>query len=154
MQVFQRLGLDRIESNGQVAKELSKLLKIPVDNYNNILTVLKLHHYAALMQHLDYNGRKALSIYILNNALDNETIIPTQEQTEQALHLVSTLVTDQNDQPTSEIDLEELAEEQSSLARFIHQFKSDIPDQQYLILTGAKKVWYVYFLFLFYFDIL
>lgn len=140
VEVFQRLGLDHIESNSLVARELSKLLKIPVDNYNNILTVLKLQHYAALMQHLDYYGRKSLSVYILNNALDNETIIPTQEQVEQALHLVSTLITDQNDQPTSEIDLEELADEQSLLARFIHQFKSDVPDQQYLILTGARKI--------------
>lgn len=140
VEVFQRLGLDHIESNSQVARELSKLLKIPVDHYNNILTVLKLQHYAALMQHLDYHGRKALSVYILNNALDNETIIPTQEQVEQALHLVNTVVTDQNDQPTTEIDLEELADEQSLLARFIHQFKSDVPDQQYLILTGARKI--------------
>lgn len=92
------------------------------------------------MQHLDYNGRKSLSLYILNNALDNETVIPTQEQAEQALHLVNTLVTDQNDQPTTNIDLEELAEEQNALARFIHQFRSDVADQQYLILTGARKV--------------
>ncbi|XP_022912925.1 vacuolar protein sorting-associated protein 35 [Onthophagus taurus] len=140
VEVFHRLGLERLESNSMVARELSKLLKIPLDHYNNLLTVLRLQHYAALMQHLDYNGRKTLSIYILNNALESETIIPTQEEVEQALNLVSTLITYQPDQPNGEIDLEELSEEQSLLARFVHQFKSDSPDQQYLILVAARKI--------------
>ncbi|KAK4885950.1 hypothetical protein RN001_002221 [Aquatica leii] len=139
-EVFQCLGMERFESNSMVAKELQKLLKIPIDNYNNLLTVLKLQHYATLMQHLDYNGRKTLSIYILNNALDSETVITTQEQVEQALNLVSTLVSDQSDQPKVDVDLEELAEEQGLLARFIHNFKSTSADQQYLILSSARKI--------------
>lgn len=138
--MFTRLGIDRLESNSLVAKELQKLLKIPIDNYNNLLTVLQLQHYAALMQQLDYNGRKLLSIYILNNALDSETIITSQEQVEQALSLVSTLISDQSDQPKEEFDLEELSEEQGLLARFIHQFKSNVADQQYLVLSAARKV--------------
>lgn len=140
VEIFQRLGMDRLESNSMVARELSKLLKIPLDHYNNLLTVLKLQHYAGLMQHLDYSGRKLLSMYILTNALESETIITTQEEVEQALSLVSTLVADQSDQPSGEIDLEELSEEQSLLARFIHQFRSTVSDQQYLILIAARKV--------------
>ena len=140
VEIFQRLGVDRLESHSNVAKELLKLLKIPLDHYNNLLTVLKLQHYAGLMQHLDYSGRKMLSIYILNNALESETVIPVHEQVEQALGLVSTLVTDQSDQPTGDVDLEELAEEQSLLARLVHQFSSHVPDQQYLILVAARKV--------------
>ncbi|KAK9687129.1 Vacuolar protein sorting-associated protein 35 [Popillia japonica] len=117
VEIFQRLGMDRLESNSMVARELSKLLKIPLDHYNNLLTVLKLQHYAGLMQHLDYS-----------------------EEVEQALSLVSTLVADQSDQPSGEIDLEELSEEQSLLARFIHQFRSTVSDQQYLILIAARKI--------------
>lgn len=140
MEVLRHLGLEHLDTNVQVAKELLKLLKIPVDHYNNLLTVLKLQHYAALMQHLDYMDRKSLNVYILNNALDNETIIPTQEEAEQALNLIGTLVTDQTDQPLTEIDKEELAEEQCLIARFVHQLKSDSPDQQYLVLVAARKV--------------
>lgn len=92
------------------------------------------------MQHLDYNGRKSLSIYILNNALENEIIIPTPDETEQALTLLTTLVTEKNENLVGEIDMEELAEEQCLLARFVHQLQSDVPDEQYLILTVAKKV--------------
>ncbi|XP_018329314.1 vacuolar protein sorting-associated protein 35 [Agrilus planipennis] len=139
VEVFQRLGLEKVESNSSVGKELQKLLKLPVDNYNNLLTLLKLKHYPALLQHLDFYGRKYLSIYILSNALEHETVIPTQEQVEQALTLLTTVISDQSDQPKIEVDLEELAEEQSLLARLVHQFMSDIPDQQYLILTSARK---------------
>ncbi|KAJ8963966.1 hypothetical protein NQ314_005225 [Rhamnusium bicolor] len=140
VEVFQRLGLEHLESHTSVAKELQKLLKIPLDNYNNLLMVLKLKHYAGLMQHLDYFGRKALSIYILTNALENETIIPSAEETEQALTLLNTLVSDKNEHSIGELDMEELAEEQCLLARFIHQLKSNIPDDQYLILTAARKI--------------
>ncbi|KAJ8925291.1 hypothetical protein NQ315_009120, partial [Exocentrus adspersus] len=139
VEVLQRLGLEHLESHTPVAKELQKLLKIPLDNYNSLLMVLKLKHYAGLMQHLDYLGRKALSIYILNNALEHETIIPTAEESEQALTLLNTLVTDKNEHPIGELDMEELAEEQCLLARFIHQLRSNEPDDQYLILTSARK---------------
>lgn len=137
--IFQRLGLENLDSNSSVAKELQKLLKIPLDHYNSILEVLKLKHYAALMQHLDYVGRKALSIYILNNALENETIIPDQESAEQALTLLDILVTDKDDQPVDQ-DMEELIEEQCLFARFINQLRSDVPDNQYLILSAARKI--------------
>lgn len=127
-------------ANSPVARELQKLLKIPLDHYNNVSVILQLSHYAGLMQHLDYYGRKSLSIYILNNALENETIISNAEETEQALTLLSTLVSDKNEQPIGEMDMEELAEEQCLLARFVHQLRSNIPDDQYLILNAARKV--------------
>lgn len=140
LQIFQRLGIEHVAAHSAVARELQKLLKIPLDNYNNISVVLKLTHYAALMQHLDYFGRKSLNIYILNNALDNETVISTAEEAEQALTLLSTLVSDKNEQAIGELDMDELAEEQCLLARFIHQLKSDVADDQYLILTAARTV--------------
>ncbi|KAH1015164.1 hypothetical protein HUJ05_012933 [Dendroctonus ponderosae] len=140
VEMFQRLGLDRLEHHTSVAKELQKLLKIPLDTYNDLLMVLKLKHYAGLMQHLDYIGRKSLSIYILNNALENETIIPSHEETEQALTLLSTLVSEKGENPVGNVDLEELAEEQCLLARFIHQMKSGVADEQYHILTVARKI--------------
>lgn len=40
---------------------------------------------------------------------------------------------------SQEEDPEDFAEEQGLLGRFVHQFKSDIPDQQYLILSTARK---------------
>ena len=55
-------------------------MKIPVDSYNNILTVLELQHFGPLFEYFDYQSRKVMSCYIISNALENETCIPTQEQ--------------------------------------------------------------------------
>ncbi|XP_044744598.1 vacuolar protein sorting-associated protein 35 isoform X2 [Coccinella septempunctata] len=141
VEIFQRLGVENIESHSQVARELQKLLKIPLDHYKNLLVILKLKHYAALIQHLDFTGRKSLNIYILNNALDHETFVPSAEEVEQALTLLNTLISDKNDTSAStNYDIEELAEEQCLLARFIHHFKADSPDDQYLILTTSRKI--------------
>ena len=69
-----------LEHGSPVSKELMRLMKIPVDSYNNILTVLQLQHFGPLFEYFDYQSRKVMSCYIIANALDNETCIPTQEQ--------------------------------------------------------------------------
>lgn len=138
-QIFQKLNIDRIEYSSAVSRELTKLMKIPVDNYNNLLTVLQLQHYGPLLEAFDYHGRKNLAAYIVTNALDNETLVPTQEQVDAVLTMLSSLIQDQSDQPSAEEDPEDFAEEQGLLGRFIHLLRSDIPDQQYLILSTARK---------------
>nr|CAD7601729.1 unnamed protein product [Timema genevievae] len=137
--IFQKLGLSRIEYHSPIARELTRLMKIPVDNYNNLLTVLELQQYGPLMEYFDYHGRKSLAAYLVSNALESETLIPTPEQVDTVLTMVSTLVQDQSDQPSVEEDPEDFAEEQGLLGRFIHHLKSEVPDQQYLILSAARK---------------
>jgi len=61
-------------------------MKLPVDNYNNVLTLLKLEHFGPLFEYFDYQARKMMSIYIVNNALDNETVISTPEQVMHSLY--------------------------------------------------------------------
>ncbi|XP_034949457.1 vacuolar protein sorting-associated protein 35 isoform X1 [Chelonus insularis] len=139
VQIFQKLNIENLEYNSAVSRELSRLMKIPVDNYKNILTVLKLENYAPLLEYFDYEGRKSLAIYIISNILDNETLIPTQEQVDIVLSMVSPLVQDQPDQPNIEEDPEDFAEEQGYLGRLIHHFKSETADQQYMILSAARK---------------
>lgn len=58
-------------------------MKVPVDNYSNMLVVLELQHFGPLFEYFDFQSRKLMSCYIVNNALDNETNIPTQEQVRQ-----------------------------------------------------------------------
>ena len=57
-----------------------KLMKIPIDSYNDMITVLKLEHFGPLFEYFDYSARKLMSQYIINNCVENETKIPTQEQ--------------------------------------------------------------------------
>ena len=62
-----------------------KLMKIPLDFYGDILTVLKLDHYSPLLEYFDYSGRKSLGVYILSNALDNQTNISNADQVRPSL---------------------------------------------------------------------
>ena len=82
-----------MESNSAVSRELSKLMKIPLDVYNDVMTVLKLEHYGPLFEYFDYSARKALSVYILSNALDNQTNIPTPEQVKYRINTVRLNIT-------------------------------------------------------------
>ncbi len=69
-----------IATSSAVSKELTRLLKIPVDTYNNILTVLQLKHFPPLFEYFDYESRKSMSCYVLSNTLDYNTTIVEQEQ--------------------------------------------------------------------------
>lgn len=72
--------INSLETASAVSRELMRLMKILVDNYNNVLTLLKLDHFSPLLEYFDFQARKTMSIHIVNNALDNETIITTPEQ--------------------------------------------------------------------------
>jgi len=69
-----------LEHGSPVSKELMRLMKIPIDNYNNILSVLELQHYAPLFEYFDYQSRKVMSCYLISNGLENDNYIPNQEQ--------------------------------------------------------------------------
>lgn len=138
-EIFSKLNLAHIDKNNAVSKELMRLLKIPVDIYNNVLTILKLKHFAPLFDYFDYATRKEMAMYVINNALDNDTYIPSMEEVEGILQLAAPLIMDQDDQPTEPEDPEDFAEEQGLMGRFVTLLYSDNPDQQYLILNTARK---------------
>lgn len=138
VETFQKLNIDHVEFNTPVSRELMRLLKIFIDQYNNILTVIQLTYFPQLMDLFDFYGRKSVSAYLITNALNNDTLVPTSESVDSILTIVASLIEKQDDQPEEEEDPEDFAEEQGLLGRLVHQFKSDIPDQQYLILSTAR----------------
>ncbi|XP_070386983.1 vacuolar protein sorting-associated protein 35 [Dermacentor albipictus] len=138
-EIFIKLGITRVELSKPVGKELVRLLKIPVQSYNDLLTILQLSHFGSLLQLCDYRGRKVMACFLVNSALDNDTLIPTPEQADQVLNLISPLVQDQPDQPDEEEDPEDFLEEQVLVGRFANLMVADSPDQQYLIVMTARK---------------
>ena len=72
--------LYRIEYSTPVGRELEKLLKIPINNFGNMLTVLQLSHFVPLISMYDFEGRKAMSCYIADDVVETETFIPSVEQ--------------------------------------------------------------------------
>ena len=57
-----------------------RLLKIPVDSYSNILTLLKLENFIPLVNYFGYASRKEMSLYVVSNTVDSEQKIPSQEE--------------------------------------------------------------------------
>lgn len=60
-----------------------KILKLPADNYKNILTLIKLEHYAPLIKHLNHPGRIMIAVHLINDVLDSDTFISTPEDVSQ-----------------------------------------------------------------------
>lgn len=138
-EIFSKLDISHMDKNNAVSKELTRLLKIPVDSYSNILTLLQLEYFVPLFKYFDFGSRKEMSLYLITNAVESAVTIPTQEQVDSVLNLVSALVCDQEDQPSESDDPEDFIEEQSLMGKFVTLLKGDSPDQQYLILNTARK---------------
>ena len=78
--VFQKQHVDEVPGDSAVCKELTKLLKIPLDHYRDILTVLQLANYAKILAYLNFKPRKEISLYVAHNIVDHSTVISQQDQ--------------------------------------------------------------------------
>jgi vacuolar protein sorting-associated protein 35 len=137
--ILENLNMSSISHTLPVNQELSRLLRVCVDFYNSIITILELKYFAPLLEKFDYVSRKALALYLAMNILENETLITTDEQVDSVLTMLSPLIKDQEDQPNEPFDPEDFAEEQGVVGRFVHLLKSDTLDMQYKILQAARK---------------
>nr|CAG4649078.1 EOG090X00QE [Scapholeberis mucronata]SVE93443.1 EOG090X00QE [Scapholeberis mucronata] len=136
-----KIAVEKVDFDSPLGKELNRLLRMPVSHYNSLVTLLQLPHFGQVLQRLDYNGRKSIALHLVNNALDNETYITTQEHVDAVLSMLAPLICDQPDQVLVGQDAEDFAEEQNLMARLIHLLaaeESDL-DQQYRMLTSARK---------------
>lgn len=136
--IHQNSGRTHLEHNTPVFKELMKLLKLPVDHYKDILVLIKLQNYAPLINHLNYVGRVMIAVHLINDILENGRDIATPQDVDAIFAMVDVLVKDQPDE-VENTDMEDFIEEQGLVARLVHHFKSESADQQYLILSAARK---------------
>uniref|UniRef100_A0A0M3JMX3 ATPase n=1 Tax=Anisakis simplex TaxID=6269 RepID=A0A0M3JMX3_ANISI len=54
---------------------LLKFLRIPVDQYNDLLRLLQLSSYANVISLLDYRGKTQAASYILQNMIENVSVL-------------------------------------------------------------------------------
>lgn len=137
--ILQQKDVARVESNTNGGKELMKLLKIPVDIYEDTLRVLKLEYYPKVLQLFDYHGRKQLATHLATTIVEKSVFILTPESSESLFQLLSPLVQDQSDQPKDPPDPEDFCEEQWLMAKMVHLLKAEAADQQYVMLNTARK---------------
>uniref|UniRef100_A0A8R1E0M6 Vacuolar protein sorting-associated protein 35 n=1 Tax=Caenorhabditis japonica TaxID=281687 RepID=A0A8R1E0M6_CAEJA len=139
-QVIEEKAITEIEAFGKVGRELTKLLNIPVDEYKNVLRLSELPEFIKVMRFFDYRGQCNISAYMIQNMLEEETILRTQENVDAAFELISPLLKDQENQPENSHDTEEFIDEQNLVARLLHLIRADNVDAQFLLLNGVRKV--------------
>ncbi|CAG8500735.1 13480_t:CDS:10 [Acaulospora morrowiae] len=137
---------------------LLNLLLAPINSYLTVLTILALPNYASLISLQPFPTRRTVARAIVSSILKKETLIETPEEVNGILDLCNVLIRDQKDATlaspfsgltsgrstrsggTSQMmDPEEFAEEQGWLARIIHLFRSDDPENQFMLLSTARK---------------
>jgi len=126
---------------------LLSLLIAPINSYQSALTLLALPGYVVLLNLQTFATRRSIAHAIVSSVLKNETYIETPEDVSGILDLCHVLMKDQKDagvgmggQPPgggsgtrrgpSQLDIEELAEEQGWVARMVHLFRAETLDVQ------------------------
>ncbi|XP_075239020.1 vacuolar protein sorting-associated protein 35-like [Convolutriloba macropyga] len=160
--IFNNFQIEKLQARSKVAIELDKMLKLPVDHYNDLLLVADMTGFLPLLTFLDWEPRKDLCCYLIENALKHACLVSDVEKTNKVLELLQTLYKQQSDCPINE-DLsgsgggdatvsgggystmstssliEEIENDISLLAKFLHNFYADDPNLQHLMLQAAKE---------------
>lgn len=61
-------------------RELLRLVKVPIDSFEEPLTILKLNHMAAVYEMFDYAGRKSLACHLVQAIVSKLAYITTADQ--------------------------------------------------------------------------
>ncbi len=70
----------RVCSNVSTHRELVRLMKVPMDCFDDPLTVLQLTHVPAVFEMFDYSGRKTLACYLVQAVVTKVAYITTADQ--------------------------------------------------------------------------
>ncbi|VBB32576.1 unnamed protein product [Acanthocheilonema viteae] len=137
--VFTKFKISRAPYNSIVGHEIMKILRIPVDQYNDVDKLLQLEHYSDVLGLMDYRGRTQAAAYVLQKMVDNDTVLTTMEAVEKLLNLIEPLLVDQEDQPEDLGMNEDFADEQALVSRFVNLIHAPTTDQQFLIISAVRK---------------
>ncbi len=69
-----------MDSGSAEGKELYRLLKGPVEFYENTLTVLKLESFPKAFELFNFSGRKMLALCITRAIVDKVVVVPTADE--------------------------------------------------------------------------
>jgi vacuolar protein sorting-associated protein 35 len=96
--VDQVLGacVKKLEGKGKVkdskaTKQLVALLSAPLEKYKDVVVVLKLSNYARVMEHLDYETNKVMTVVLIQSILSNSTMISAPDKVTVYYYPVATM---------------------------------------------------------------
>ncbi|KAL7070964.1 hypothetical protein ACQ4LE_010101, partial [Meloidogyne hapla] len=162
IQIVERRNVQNILANSLIGRELTKLLKLPVENYNNIIELLALESYSNILKLLDLSGQRKIAAFIVENALENNTLIECEEHLDKLFSLIESLLIDtstnddiqhktslltlngggqQNDE-TSHIlnEQKDFDEQQILVSRLVHLIQSEQVEIHFKLLNKMRKV--------------
>ncbi|XP_010515537.1 PREDICTED: vacuolar protein sorting-associated protein 35C [Camelina sativa] len=123
----------------KAAKQIVAFLSAPLEKYNNVVTILKLTNYPRVMEYLDHETNKAMTIIIVQSVLKNNTHIATADEVDALFELAKGLIKDFDGTIDNEIDEEDFQEEQNFVARLVHKLYSDDPEEMSKIIFTVRK---------------
>ena len=66
-----------MDSNTIAGEELTRLVMMPLEYYDNTLCVLQLEYYPKVLQLFDYQGRKQLAVHLATTIVEKCMYITT-----------------------------------------------------------------------------
>nr|CAD2151476.1 unnamed protein product [Meloidogyne enterolobii] len=167
IQIVERRNIQNILANSLIGRELTKLLKLPIENYNNIIELLALESYSNILQLLDIYGQRKIAAFIIENALENNTLIECEDHLDKLFSLIESLLIDtpttnediiqqktsllklnggggqNNNDEINNFNLNEqkdFEEQQILVARLIHLIQSEHVEIHFKLLNKMRKV--------------
>ncbi|VDN52725.1 unnamed protein product [Dracunculus medinensis] len=137
--IFERMNFSKAAASENSGRELLRFLRIPVDQYHDTVRLLQLSKYRNVINLLDYRGRTQACAYVINDMVENDVYLSSQESVEELLNLIEPLLVDQDDQPDDLEKNEEFADEQSLVARLVNLIHAETADQQFIFLNQIRK---------------
>ncbi|CAM8972218.1 unnamed protein product [Rhodiola kirilowii] len=128
----------KLEDN-KATKQMVALLSAPLEKYNDVVTALTLSNYPRLLDFLDAETNKIMAMVIIQSIMKNMTCIATADKVEALFELIKGLMRDLDGVPVEEIDEDDFKEEQNSVARLIHKFHNDDPEEMFKIICTVKS---------------
>eukprot|EP00735_Rhodelphis_limneticus_P007484 TRINITY_DN2003_c0_g1::TRINITY_DN2003_c0_g1_i1::g.21885::m.21885 TRINITY_DN2003_c0_g1::TRINITY_DN2003_c0_g1_i1::g.21885 ORF type:complete len:790 (+),score=289.63,sp/F4I0P8/VP35B_ARATH/49.30/0.0,Vps35/PF03635.12/1e-271,LOH1CR12/PF10158.4/2,LOH1CR12/PF10158.4/1.4e+02 TRINITY_DN2003_c0_g1_i1:43-2370(+) len=141
-----KLGIRQVtdSKSGQIIVDL---LTLPLQTYSDVLTILDLQAYPALMSNLAPSTRKSVAKAIVQSIVKTGTRLENPERVEALFGFIEPLLVPEEDGDKSDDDdqdtdaREEFEEEQNLVARMIHLLgREDDNDSTYKILSTARKM--------------
>ncbi|CAK8579356.1 unnamed protein product [Lathyrus sativus] len=131
-------GKGKIEDK-KATKQIVALLSAPLEKYNDIMTALKLSNYPCVMEFLDIPTNKVMATVIIQSIMKNGTRISTSDKVEALFELIKGLIKDSDVSPNEELDEDDFAEEQNSVARLIQMLYNEDPEEMFKIIDTVRK---------------
>eukprot|EP00916_Digyalum_oweni_P027512 GHVL01045005.1.p1 GENE.GHVL01045005.1~~GHVL01045005.1.p1 ORF type:complete len:775 (+),score=145.17 GHVL01045005.1:43-2367(+) len=139
-----------ISLNSKAISSIVELLSTPLKSLSKVLS---LNSYTEIIKYINYSTHKQVSIYMVNEILNNNIILSDLQSVETFFIIISALLKDENKYDNDEELSKEFIQDQEQIAKLLYNIKNDDPCELFhiyekvrscLIVGGNKYIKYTY----------